>query len=380
MNRDQPSNSQTISSEYTAENVKNKILFDRFKILYTNLLVSTPGALICATIIFISFYQFGYTPNIFAWYITLIIAYLLRLFSLYLYPQISKKNYLLVPIFMLGVIVTSTLWGLLCSFLMPHNNIILQMIIIIIIAGITSGGLQSLQMSLVASLMLVIGVILPLCIWIFSQNTTSYLMIGIAMSIYLMFMIILSFTGHSTFMRMIKTHYENLALLENLSSALTKLKHYESQTKIMNSMSNLLQLCNNLKEAYLVINRSVQELFPSASGGLMMFEKSTQQMETVLQWGDQSILKMDFIPYDCWGLREGYAYHVNNPDNELNCSHFMTKPTSSYSCFPLIVKSGVIGLVVLMMPKNCMTAEDNELTSFCEIIRASLYNILLREK
>ena len=146
-------------------------------------------------------------------------------------------------------------------------------------------------------------------------------------------------------------------------------------------MSELLQACKVSNEAYLIIGHTAQALFEHLSGGLVIFDKTTQQLQTVFQWGPDQILKENFSIDDCWGVRQGRQFLVKDPGSDLICYHFETPPVGGYLCSPQMGKEGVMGLFFLSAPeKTTITTDDKKLAaSFNEVIELSLSNIYLHE-
>ena len=161
---------------------QEKVFAEQINILYKNLLISVPASMLCATLIFIAVFRIEHTNLLEYWYMATIFMSFLRLglSGLYLYDHKATKSRFYL--FYLSSTVAAILWGFAgYALLMPENHLMEQMITIVIIAGITAGGIQSLQASLSASLTYMGVVIIPLCFWVFSHNETVYtILLGIA--------------------------------------------------------------------------------------------------------------------------------------------------------------------------------------------------------
>ena len=79
-------------------------------------------------------------------------------------------------------------------------------------------------------------------------------------------------------------------LNEKTMVTLNELKLLEHDENLLNKLNRSLQICVTSEEAYPRINLIAQDLFPELSGGLSVFNKSTNQMETVIQWGQDKLL------------------------------------------------------------------------------------------
>lgn len=520
----------TINAPIETDSVFQKALVEeKLKIAFKNLLLSVPANLICASLVFIGLYQTDHFYAFLNWYIAVIIVTLFRFFSIYYYNLQPKKYFLQLSLFTVGVIISASLWGYCGAVLLPMGSLLQQTIIIVIMAGISAGGVQTLQTNLLASCLSVILNILPLCIWLFLQPGFEYLILGIGVTTYLLSMLIIAFRGYKLFEQSARLRYENIELVENLKdtntklkntyqvieenaiklqniqenapigmavlslegswvqinqtlckivgytknelehlrlrdiicpddlandlinnqkmisgtlttsqsemrfihkdgqliwvlvykslmhdnkdnplyfiaqieditarkkdetmliqlhektrSMLTELQQHEIDTKQISKMNDMLQICQDLNEAYKIISNKAEGLFPSFSGALVTYEKSNNSLKTIKQWGDQLLLKKYFSPEDCWALREGHFYIMNGSNKELVCYHFESLPVSGYICLPQLTQTGVIGLLVLIAPKGIsITPYQQQLAvTFNDIIRLFLFNIRLRE-
>lgn len=367
-------------------NIRKKIFNERLRILHKNLFISLPANYVCGVVVFASLYITGSSLGIKNWFIIFTIITLLRLFSIYIYYQYPQAVVTNLTVFLVGVACSAALWGVVDSFLMPDTNLLEQMIVIVIIAGITAGGAQTLSASLFASIIYVSFIIPPLCIWLFLQNGLTYLALGIAMTAYLVFMLITSINGYRMLKKVLKLNYENLALVENLSvsnkklvDSYTALERHENQIMIINRMNDFLQTCQRSEEAYEIILIKAKKLFKHFSGGLAILNPTSNHLETLKQWGDQQIIMKKFSIADCWALRKGFI-HVADSEKDLICHHFDVKP-EAYICIPLIVQSGILGVITLHTNnKKIFKHYQPELAAnFCEAIQLALTNIKLRE-
>lgn len=197
--------------------LQQKISTDKLNILYENLLISVPASLICTTIVFISLYQDKIT--VLAWYIAVIVLSVLRIASLYLYQHHLCPTRMQWPVFVLGAFFSAALWSACGLFLMPADNLIQEMVVIIIIAGITAGSVQTFTPNFSINAMFIIGTIVPLSIRMFlnnDMNNMDHISLVLSLIIYLMFMLVIARRGHNTLDKLINLRYENSNLIDNL--------------------------------------------------------------------------------------------------------------------------------------------------------------------
>ena len=303
------------------------------------------------------------------------------------YYRFPNHDHLHLRIFIVGLIMSAALWGIADSILMPSNDLSAQMIIIVIVAGITAGGIQTLNANLAASLIYVGLIVTPLSLWLLVQNGLTYLTLGIAMTTYLIFMLVTSIRGYKLLERSLNLQYENVALIKELSESNEKmvesyklLEQHENDIIHINKLNDLLQVCKKMDEAYPVVEFIAKALFPKFNGSLVFLNTATNNFEVVKQWGRDQTVNTIFNLNSCWALRKGANYSVNNSETQLICDHFLIQP-NSYICFPLIIQNEISGSFILYTnEKKTITKYQQQLaTSFIEVIQLSLSNIKLHE-
>jgi diguanylate cyclase (GGDEF)-like protein len=353
--------------------MKEKIFSEKISLLNKNLPLSLISVIILSTLIYIGLYQSFLFAQIKFWYISVIIITLFRavLFGFYNYfPHNIKMHRLL---FIIGSTCSAALWGLLGSYFMIPDNYPFQMIIIVILAGSSAGGMQTLQASLTASLIFIISMILPLCIWLYIQNDMEYNILCIAMFLYLGFMILTAIRGNRLLTKMLNLQYENKFLVDGLIVSNQTLKLHENDLILINKMNETLQLCQNPEEAYSAIKLTAQKLFSTINGGLTITNINNIQ-ELVLFWGDVQILLSAFASSQCWAYRSANQYVVSDGQNALMCQHYNHTPEGSYICIPLLVNTQVIGILNFNLPPSLSMTNYMEeiIISFSNAIKLSI--------
>lgn len=206
----------------------NEIMFsDRVMLLNKNLLVSIPANLLCALIIYIGLDKTIDEEILFVWFMVGVTVFALHggLFLFNYYRPLPSK-YLLKWLISVTAIY-GVLWGIAGSVLIPQSDLLNQMIVIIIIIGIASGGLHILQPSFLASLFFFTLTLIPLSVWFFQQNTLNYWFLGTALLIYFCFLSIISWMGYGLLNKNFKLLYENLDLINKLYAINANLEESE---------------------------------------------------------------------------------------------------------------------------------------------------------
>ena len=105
-------------------------------------------------------------------------------------------------------------------------------------------------------------------------------------------------------------------------------------------MGDLLQACRSAEDAYAVLARMGQQLFPTEAGAVCVI-RPPRTVETVAVWGNPPSEKW-FGPEECWALRRGRIHIVEDAHLDLICRH-LHRP-QSYMCLPMMAHGGALGV------------------------------------
>lgn len=189
----------------------------KIRIAHKSVLISIPAGMICATLLFFGVSHLATIPYLSLWYGAMLSVSVVRLLQVYCYLRTPKKTKLHRTLYIIITSLAAALWGIAGSLIMPENNTVAQMIIIVILAGISVGGIQSLQADLLAALSFAMLVTLPLCVWLFLQQGPGYFVIAFTMVTYLIFLMLSAYRGNRLLSESLKLHYENANLVQDLS-------------------------------------------------------------------------------------------------------------------------------------------------------------------
>lgn len=378
---------QILGNGETPSTIKKKVFSEQVKILHNNLTTSIPGNFTCAIIIFISMFQYHLNNTALIWFAAIIAISAFSIGGLIFYRHYPDHDKLHLNILICGMTLSGLLWGILEFFLMPESPLE-QMLIMVIAAGVTAGGIQTLNANLTAALLYLNIIILPLCTWLFLQNSFSYQILNAAVITYYIFMLVTCIRGYKLLTGSLYLKYENLALIEKLSvsnnrlvNAYQLLEKHKHKLILINKMNDTLQACQSAKEAYDTINMVGKELFTDFSGSLFIrTHPHSSHFELATAWGKEKPTTITFSIDDCWALRKGHAYAINHPEKSMICPHFDSEPNTSI-CLPLCILDKNMGLIVLHgFNKEPLTHEQTQFAhTFAEVIQLSLSNIKLRE-
>ena len=124
-------------------------------------------------------------------------------------------------------------------------------------------------------------------------------------------------------------------------------------------MGDLLQACETSEEAYSVIAQTAGPLFSGDGGTLFELTPSRNALESVAAWGQMTGSKPVFAPGECWALRRGRPYLLEDPAIEIVCPH-VDADASSYLCVPLAAQSETLGLLHVQFRSRGNMAKRHE--------------------
>ncbi len=219
------------------DKIRARVNAARLKIAHKSVIFSIPAAMICATFLFIGLHSYADIKYLEAWYITVMVVSVLRFVQVAFYHYCPQKIILHQILFLIMAVIAASLWGVMGILLIPSNDTMAQMMIIVILAGISVGGIQSLQANLLASTLFSTLVTVPVCIWLFMQKDFQYMVLGFTMVTYFLFLLISAIRGNRLLNQSLSLHYENSSLVQDLVVSNKEL--HESLSSINNLVAEL---------------------------------------------------------------------------------------------------------------------------------------------
>lgn len=180
---------------------------------------------------------------------------------------------------------------------------------------------------------------------------------------------------------------EKAATLQSrqLQVSLENLNLLSEHRRILNTYTGMLQSCQDLDEALHSTRAVLHQLIPGAHGGLYRMRASQNLLERV---GDLSEEADDseplFSPGQCWALRRGQPYHVQEGSALPLCPHMgeavLHVGDSDSLCIPLTAQGQMLGLLQIRLN----TGQDDEswrinASTVAEQLSLCIANLELRE-
>lgn len=167
---------------------------------------------------------------------------------------------------------------------------------------------------------------------------------------------------------------------------------------LLSEMGEQLQISLTTAEAYTAIAYFIRQLFPVCRGGIYITSNSRNLVEAVTVWGNPPPAQSVFVPSDCWALRRGQVYRIEDSAQGLLCAHAAQTQTSEapkdgetsqvYStlCVPMMAQGETMGILHLQsdQPQNAdnirqMETKQNLAVTVAEHLALALANLNLRE-
>jgi diguanylate cyclase (GGDEF)-like protein/PAS domain S-box-containing protein len=179
---------------------------------------------------------------------------------------------------------------------------------------------------------------------------------------------------------------------QKLADWTDELERNTHEMTLLSKMSDLLQTCLTANEAYNIINRFAQELFPAESGALYVLSPSRILEEAVVVWGESPPMERVFTPNECWALRRGQIHIVKESLSGIICPHLGQSLSGMSMCVPVVAQSEALGVLNLQIGQlgtkqlQSQEEEDRVLRSreqlapaFARHIALTLANLKLQE-
>jgi len=151
----------------------------------------------------------------------------------------------------------------------------------------------------------------------------------------------------------------------------------------LSQMTNLLHSCSELEEASQIISHYARHLFPDNAGALYIFRASRNLLDLAAHWGADKGHEPMIAPHQCWALRQGQIYEVQNPQLSVMCLH-VSHP-HPYICLPMMAHGEVLALLHVRPnydTESSMTvteAKRYRLRVFAEYMALAISNLKLRD-
>ncbi|MGK7931858.1 MAG: diguanylate cyclase [Microcystaceae cyanobacterium] len=170
---------------------------------------------------------------------------------------------------------------------------------------------------------------------------------------------------------------------QQLESKLTQLDHRNKDLVLLSELSDFLQSANSVTEAWKIMPRLLQPLFPDCSGCIFMNDSTGEHCQKIVSWGELAPPIKSFTVNSCWALRRGRMYLCEPQQSSAFCGHQELCPTVSRTlCIPILSNQEVFGLLFLCtaIPDALSETKQQLARTTVEQIGLAISNLQLREQ
>ncbi len=158
------------------------------------------------------------------------------------------------------------------------------------------------------------------------------------------------------------------------------------EVELLRQLSELLQACATPDEAHGIMGQLCGRLFPDASGAILVTPASRDGLWAVAVWGPPLAGGRErFQLDDCWALRRGRVYRVDDGQASPACLHLGEPTPPAFVCVPLAAQGETLGLFTLAVPPGVPVegglgeARVRLAVTVAEQFALALANVRLRE-
>ena len=232
--------------------IHDKISASLVTVAYEQTPIGLAASLFCATVVLVAVQDSVNKTVLMVWYGAFLVITLLRsmLASAYKAKADNTTNTpLWRNLFVAGAFFGGLSWGVTGWLLFPYDNINQQVLIILVLAGMTAGAVPVLAGILEAALAFIITASIPLIVNLLYHRI--YIPIDTMFIVYLLALIGLARKMHATIRSALSLQFENSTLLANLSEAKHQLEIINKKLEQVATHDPLTNVANrNLFSGY----------------------------------------------------------------------------------------------------------------------------------
>jgi diguanylate cyclase (GGDEF)-like protein len=182
---------------------------------------------------------------------------------------------------------------------------------------------------------------------------------------------------------------ELLRAKTSLEANVSELEQRNNDIRMLSAMDSLLQASTTRDEAKAVAVKSLAQLFTVAPGALYLIQSPGDVLELGAAWGNGQIEENVITQKDCWALRLGRLYSIEDPVSQSFCPHVSRELKTGYMCIPITAQNEMFGLLHLQFPSDWISTEKEKkslleyrkqlATTAAESMALSFANFHLRE-
>jgi diguanylate cyclase (GGDEF)-like protein/PAS domain S-box-containing protein len=130
---------------------------------------------------------------------------------------------------------------------------------------------------------------------------------------------------------------------QQLARWVKELEQHNSEVMLLSEMSELLQTCLTIDEAYSVLAQTLPRLFANDAGALYVRSDRAECVAAVAEWGLAG--PRAFSVEDCWALRRGRPHQADKQGGGPLCGHAAALAKADSICVPVAVHGEALGVL-----------------------------------
>ncbi len=176
---------------------------------------------------------------------------------------------------------------------------------------------------------------------------------------------------------------------EKLKLFVERLHTSNNDLRILNETGEELHRCQTVDEAFPLVIKAVQTLFPKSHGYIACYEEKSGYFKKNAEWGVKDHrLGETFSHKDCAAITNDTMYSGQGPRNDSCCPELETIDDEYYFCRPLKFDKSTLGLIHLHCgidiiyedQKEWLESRQTLADTLAEHIALAISNIRLRQK
>jgi diguanylate cyclase (GGDEF)-like protein/PAS domain S-box-containing protein len=171
---------------------------------------------------------------------------------------------------------------------------------------------------------------------------------------------------------------------DHLGVSLRELERRTREITLLNELSDFLQTCQSVEEAYTVFASVVERLFVQQPGALYHLSNDGDQAVLVAHWGAAQPWTSAFQVAQCWALRRRRPISKQHTRSGLSCQCINAVDAIESFCVPLLARDEMLGVLRLygnpVVADEARERSENLAISVADHLALALANLRLRER
>jgi len=277
--------------------------------------------------------------------------------------------------FTFATAVTGCLWGLVASTTVVATEPIYYLFAAFVVGGLCAGAAIRLSPHPPALYAYIGTSAPPMVVTLMVHGRVISIAMG---GLLLIFIVVMILVGRENYQRL--ADYIRLKIEQEVLNA--DLRRRESDLTTIAKLSDMLQSCRTINEAYPIVAEKAAALFPMANGAFFLASAESRNFERVSVWGVVPSCSLHrFQEEDCPAAREDRELESRGSGPGVACPHLAGAEGRSSLCVPVKVQERVRGVVSVTAAegRRLEDATRQVLHSFTDVAKLSFANLQLRE-